>query len=440
MSLNLDQLVADSQDRALPELVQRGQVTPDAPGNALAVIGMRGTGKTWYCYQKMQDLLEAGIPRERMLYINFEDERLLGFGSEDFQRLLEAYYRLNPGVADEECHFFFDEIQQIKGWPQFIRRLLDQGQCRVMVTGSSARLLGSEIHTSLRGRALPCEIFPYSFAEYVRATGGSLPSRPPSTKQRAQLEAACDAYLLNGGFPGLLAMDPATRRQMLQQYLDVVILRDVIERHGVTSIPALRAMVRHIIHSPATRLSINKLYNDFRSRGLSCSKNSLHAFMDHLTDAFLLYPVPIHTRSERVRRVNPHKVYLVDTGLLSAASGDLTGDRGALLENLVYLNLRRAGGTIEYFHGDQGMETDFVVRDSLSGAITQLIQVCWSLESDATRERELRGLRSAMEQLGCPRGTIVTWRDESGLVPDRDIDVQPAWRFALAETPVRKAG
>ena len=155
--------------------------------------------------------------------------------------------------------------------------------------------------------------------------------------------------------------------------------------------------------------------------------------MDHLTDAFLLYPVPIHTRSERVRRVNPQKVYLVDTGLLSAASGDITGDRGALLENLVYLHLRRAGGTIEYFHGGQGRETDFVVRDSLSGAVTQLIQVCWSIESRSTRERELRGLRAAMEQLNVSPGTIVTWRDESSLVPDPDIDVQPAWKFVLPE-------
>jgi len=276
-------------------------------------------------------------------------------------------------------------------------------------------------------------MFPFSFAEYIAASSGAHPSRVPSSKERLKLEAACLSYMLTGGFPGVVSLDAVTQRQMLQQYLDVVILRDVIERHGVTSVPALRALVRHVIHAPATRLSINKLYNDFRSRGLSCSKNSLHAFMAHLADAYLLYQVPIHTRSERVRRANPQKVYLVDTGLLSAASADTTSDRGAMLENLVFLHLRRTGAIIEYFHGGKGIETDFVVRDPMSGAVTQLIQACWSLDSPVTRERELRGLHAAMVELGCRRGTIVSWQDESDLVDDNDISVIPAWRFLLPD-------
>lgn len=433
MKSDLERLVADSQERKLPDLVKREVVAPYAPGNALAVIGMRRTGKTWFCYQQMQDLASNGVARERMLYMNFEDERLLSFSARDFQSLLDAFYRRNPDVMDTECYFFFDEIQQVDGWPRFVRRLLDQGNAQVTVTGSSARLLGAEIHTSLRGRALPCEMFPFSFAEYIAAAGDARPSRAPSSKESLKLEAACLSYLMTGGFPGVVSLDKATQRQMLQQYLDVVILRDVIERHGVTSVPALRALVRHVIHAPATRLSINKLYNDFRSRGLSCSKNSLHAFMAHLADAYLLYQVPIHTRSERVRRANPQKVYLVDTGLLSAASADTTGDRGAMLENLVFLHLRRTGAIIEYFQGGKGIETDFVVRDPMSGAVTQLIQACWSLDAPETRQRELRGLHAAMVELDCAHGTIVTWQDEANLVDDKDISVIPAWRFLLPD-------
>ena len=126
------------------------------------------------------------------------------------------------------------------------------------------------------------------------------------------------------------------------------------------------------------------------------------------------------------------KIYLVDTGLLSAASTDLTADLGALLENLVYLHIRRSGAVIEYFHAEQGVETDFVVRDPLSGAVQELIQVCWSLQSEATRQRELRGLRAAMDALNCPHATIVTWRDQA---PDFDnmpgIKIIPAWRYLL---------
>jgi len=178
-------------------------------------------------------------------------------------------------------------------------------------------------------------------------------------------------------------------------------------------------------------MSVNKLYNDFRSRGLTCSKNSLHAFVDYLTDAYLLYQVPIWTRSERVRQVNPKKTYLVDTGLLAAASANITEDRGALLENLVYLHLRRRGDIIEYFRDEKGLEVDFVVRDTMSGEVTQLVQVCWSLGAEMTRNREFRGLSSAMEQLRCRNGTIVTWRDESSLLTEQDVRILPAWRFLV---------
>ncbi len=432
MDISFDNWVADSLERPLPKLTPRQLAIPNAPGNALAVLGMRRTGKTWFCFQRMQELLAKGIPRTQLLYINFEDERLLGFSAKDFQLMLNAFYRRDPGIMNKESHFFFDEIQNIEGWPQFIRRLLDQRRAQITITGSSARLLGSEIHTSLRGRALPCEMFPFSFPEYLSANNISCPQRIPSSQVRLELERICEAYLLAGGFPGTLSLDTTTRRQMLQQYLDVVILRDVIERHRVTSVQALRALVRHILHAPASRLSVNKIYNDFRSRGLACSKNSLHAFVDHLADAYLIYCVPIHTRNERVRRANPAKVYLVDTGILSAASANITEDRGALLENLVYLHLRRSGNIIEYFHAEQGEEIDFVVRDPLSGIIREMVQVCWSIESAGTRKRELRSLLAAMETLGCEHATIVTWREETQHAMPPNIHVVPAWRYLLA--------
>lgn len=428
MKIDFDQMVADFQEISLPSLINRDIHPPQAPGTALALIGMRRSGKTWFCYQLMQELMDKGISREQILYINFEDERLLGFDVSDFQTLLDAFYRRNPAALERPCYFFFDEIQEVDEWPRFIRRLLDSGSAEVTITGSSAKMLSSEIHTSLRGRALPCEIFPFSFPEYAIASETPLPSGTLTTKQRLQVERLCEDYLYEGGFPGTLQLPPQTRNQMLQQYLDVVILRDVIERHGVTSVPSLRALVRHIIQAPCTRVAVNKIYNDFKSRGLSCSKNSLHAFMDHLSDAYLFYPVSKYTRSERVRQVNPKKIYIADNGLISAASAHITEDRGALLENLIFMHLRRTGNTIEYFHNDKGHEVDFVVRDPLNGQIKQLIQACWSLTSDQTEARETRGLQAGMKSLNCTSGTIVTWKNESQKSTET-IRVVPAWQF-----------
>jgi predicted AAA+ superfamily ATPase len=157
----------------------------------------------------------------------------------------------------------------------------------------------------------------------------------------------------------------------------------------------------------------------------------LHAFVDHLADAYLIYPIFIHSRSERVRKVNPQKVYLVDTGLLAAASMNITADRGAFLENLIFLSIRRKGDIVEYFHDGGGVETDFVVRDPMSGSIKDLIQVTWSLDNPQTYEREFRGLLTAMDKLNFNRGTIVVWTNHGNIKKQEGVTIIPAWRYLL---------
>lgn len=430
MNLNYEQIVSDSQERELPDLIRRSIEIPSAPGNALALIGMRRSGKTWLCFQMMKDLLDGGTPRQNILYVNFEDERLVSFSSENFDPLLEVF-RQRVHDSDKKYYVFFDEIQEVSGWEKFIRRILDEGGFEVTITGSSAKLLSAEIHTSLRGRALPVEVFPFSLVEFALSKGVEVPDKQPGAKLKAKLQVCCETYLYSGGFPGVIQLDPSSKSQMLQQYLDVVILRDVIERHEVSSVVSLRAFVQHLVHSPSCRMSINKIYNDFKSRGLVCSKNSLHAFVDYLSDAYLIFPISIHTRSERVRKVNPQKVYLIDTGLLSAASLNITADRGAFLENLIFLHLRRRRMVIEYFYDHGGVETDFVVRDPLSGAILDLIQVTWSLEDPKTYKRELNGLLAAMDKLDVHHGTIVVWNNYGNTEQVEGIRIISAWSYLL---------
>jgi predicted AAA+ superfamily ATPase len=221
--------------------------------------------------------------------------------------------------------------------------------------------------------------------------------------------------------------DDDVRRQILRNYLDVALLRDVIERHAVTNILALRSLIRHVMAAPATRFSINKFYNTLRSRGVRCTKNNLYEYLDFLSDAYLIFPAPIHSRSEKVRQVNPKKIYVIDNGLLSAMSFGMTEDKRALLENLVYLHLRREGWAPEYFVSDTGTEVDFVLPDR-KGTEKRLIQACWSLADTATRKREVRALQTAMHELGLNRGTIVTWLEEGSV--DR-IEIVPAWKWLL---------
>ncbi|MBN1625808.1 MAG: AAA family ATPase, partial [Deltaproteobacteria bacterium] len=163
MKERIFQFIDDFHERKLPELISRDQTFPDIKGKALAVIGMRRSGKTYFCYQKMHELLASGTPREQILYLNFEDDRLLDFKVNDFQAILDVYFSKYPQHRDVTCHFFFDEIQCIEQWEVFIRRVLDTEDVQVYLTGSSSKLLSTEISTSLRGRSVAVEIFPFSF-------------------------------------------------------------------------------------------------------------------------------------------------------------------------------------------------------------------------------------------------------------------------------------
>ncbi|MDY6792875.1 MAG: ATP-binding protein [Thermodesulfobacteriota bacterium] len=427
----LDILIDDFHERALPELMLRHQSMVWVPRKANVVVGMRRSGKTWFCYQQMRELLEKGLEKERLLYLNFEDERLLPFSANDFQLILETYYRKFPAFKSKQCYLFLDEVQRIEGWDKFVRRVLDTEKLSVCVTGSSSKLLSTEIATSLRGRSLTTEIFPFSFREFLSFKKVILKSGQRfGSKTRAMLQNLISQYIKTGGFPEVQNFDDGLRRDVLRNYLDVVILRDVIERHSITNTLALRSLIKHVMSAPATRFSVNKFYNSLRSQGIACTKNSLYDYIDHLADTFLFYQVPIHSRSERARRVNPKKIYVIDSGLQEAMSLRMIGDRGALLENLVYMHFRRQGLAPEYYVTKNGVEVDYVLS-AKDGDEYRLIQVCWDIHDPNTQKREVGALLSAMGELGLKRGTIVTWLDED--LSDKRLEIVPAWKWLLAE-------
>lgn len=426
----LDLLIDDFHERKLPDLLPRDRVMSWVKGKANVVIGMRRTGKTWFCYQKMEELLRDGLEKERLLYLNFEDERLLPFTAKDFQLILETYYRKYPSFKNKKCYVFLDEVQRIEGWDKYVRRLLDAEEVAVCITGSSSKLLSKEIATSLRGRSLATEMFPFSFAEFLAYRGVHIGEEKRfGSGMRATVQNHLDEYIRIGGFPEVQQYEDELRRQVIRNYVDVVILRDVVERHDVSNVAVLRALIRHIISAPATRFSINKFYNTLRSQGYSCTKNNLYDFMDHLVDAYLIYQMPIHARSEKVRRVNPRKVYVVDAGLLESMSSGITEDRGAMLENTVYMHLRRHGLEPEYYITKDGAEVDFVITGK--GRKRHLIQVCWDMSDEETRQRERSALLGAMEELRVKQGTIVSWMDEGSA--DGGIEIVPVWKWLLEQ-------
>jgi predicted AAA+ superfamily ATPase len=427
----IDRLIADFQERELPRVTPRNLSLPGLPGKADVVVGMRRSGKTYFVYQQIGDQIAAGIDRERLLYLNFEDERLLPLAAADLSRIPEAFYRRSPGNREHLCWFFFDEIQNAPGWETFVRRLLETEKVALVLTGSSARLLSREIATSLRGRSLSTEILPFSFAESLRHEGVELPERwPPGAKLRSLLEHRLSGYLENGGFPEVQGIAQELRVRVLQEYVDVVIFRDVVERHGVENLPALRYLERMLLASPAGKFSVNKLFNDLKSQGMRVGKDSLYEYLAHLEDSFLLFTLAIASPSARVRQVNPRKCYPVDPALSAALSFRASGDIGHLLETVVYLELRRRGKSLAYVVTPSGYEVDFLAEDPRGGR--ELIQVCADLEDPRTRQRELRALEEGMTETSCERATLVTLREEdSTQIAGRPLRIVPAWRWLL---------
>ena len=423
----VDRVVADALGAPVPLATPRRARLPRLPGKVDAVIGMRRAGKTWLLYRAMAELLASGVPRERVIFISFEDERLLPMEAAQLGRIPEALHRLHPATAQGPMNWFFDEVHNVPGWERFVRRLVDGGHA-VAVTGSSAKLLGREIATSLRGRGLATELLPFGFDEALAHQGIEAPSRfPVASPVRALLSNRLRAWLDSGGFPEAQGLAPELRVRLLQEYVNVALFRDVVERHGVSHVAALRWLVRRLVSNPGSLFTVHRAHADLRAQGLGMGTDAIYQLVEHLEDAFLTLLVPRLDDLARARWLHPRKAYLVDHGLASAFT--FRGDLGHRLENAVYCELRRRRYSVAYAVTAQGQEVDFVTERA---GERRILQVCADAADKETRLREIRGAEAAMAELGLPEALIVTLDEESThRTAAGPVRLVPAWRWLL---------
>ncbi len=390
------QKITDALAAPVPAHTRRDVHLPGLKGKVMAVIGMRRSGKTTFLWQCLADRLKAGTPRDALLYFNFEDERLAELTAQELQLVVEEYFSLHPEHRDtKRVTFFLDEIQGVPGWETFVRRLLDTEKVELFLSGSSARLLSREVATAMRGRAMEVLVHPFSLRETLRHRGTEPLSAWTDLPKagRSTLEKYFRAYLAEGGFPESQGVPARDRASLLRTYVDVAILRDVIERHNVTNPAALRWLQRHLLGNPAGTFSVQKFFDTLKSQGLAVGKNTLHDYLAHLEDAFLVRTISMHTASERQRMVNPRKAYPIDPGLISLYERTGRANLGHALETAVFLELERRGCETDYVRTRDGHEVDFFARHPEGG--TTLIQVCADVSDPATYEREVRALTAA---------------------------------------------
>ena len=449
-----DQL-AESVRTPLPAYTRRrafGRVR--LPGKATAIVGMRRAGKTTFLHQLRRERIERGVAKERTPYLSFEDERLAGLDASHLGALVNEHHRRFPGSPGSAAPvtWCFDEIQLVPGWERFVRRLIDTERAEVFVTGSSAALLSREIATALRGRAWQVLIHPFSFEEALRHRGGMLPeaSEPASEpepapaaaadrdrmtgRERSGLERALLDWLEAGGFPEVQGLDAATRRRLLRDYVDVAMLRDVVERHDVRNVAGLRWLVRHLLGNAGSPFSVEKFHGALRSQGIAIARDTLHQLLSYLEDCFLVRIVWMESASERQRMVNPRKAYPVDPGLIPVFDRTGRANTGHALETAVLVELERRGCEVTYLRTPEGCEVDFVARAADGGM--ELIQVCADLSDPATAARELRALAAGGVRFPRARKRLITLtRDGLPAETPSDVEAQTACEWLLAPPP-----
>lgn len=401
----LKDLISEFWVRQWDNFVFRDVQLPEIKNKIKVFIGMRRSGKTWLLHQKIQSLLLQKIAPERILYINFEDDRLTPFTSKQLSELIDEFYILHPENRDKTCYFFFDEIQNVENWPQLLRRILDGTKVDLWISGSSAKLLGKEIHTTLRGRTFATENWPFSFLEYLKAKHVPLPANVPTPFEKSLVKKMFREYLHRGGFPEVIGLEDIYWRTILQDYVKLVILKDIVERYKVTNIIVLQHLIRTLLSTVGGKFTANKFYNEKKSQGLHLAKDTLYQYLQYLEDSYLLFTISLFTPSERKKQTNPKKVYAIDTGLVVASTWQANDNFGPLFENLIFIDLKRKGFEVFYYMTKSGYEIDFVAR-APHGEL-RLFQVCYDISSPQTLEREERALEEAQKELGL-KGVIIT--------------------------------
>jgi uncharacterized protein len=429
----METLSAALEPMAPSALTRRDTQLPPVPGKVHAVIGMRRAGKTTFLRQLLGERRRAHPPH-RAVYLSFDDDRLGDVASEQLGFLLEEYYRRYPAARGRETvSWFLDEIQFVPGWERFVRRVLDSEKVEVVVSGSSARMLSQEVHSSLRGRGMPTVIRPFSFREFLRHRGEEPADEPArwTPAERSLVEQRFRQFLAGGGFPEAQGLPDATRILLLQGYVDTVVFRDVVERYDVTQVAALRWVVRQCLRNPAGSFSVHRLHQDLKAQGHGVAKDAVHAMVGHLFDAFLIGAVSIASESERQRNSNPRKIYPADPGLIRAFDISGRANLGRALETAVFNELDRRGAEVGYVRTSDGAEIDFLARHPVTGE--ELVQVCADPSDEGTLARELGAFREGRrEHPRAARRLLVLDRDAVVSARGTGVDVLPAYEWLLA--------
>jgi len=371
----------------------------------------------------MEKLLETQT-REEVVYINFEDERIITLTTDlltDLIPEIQAVYGKKPK------YLFLDELQIIPNWSKWVRRILDSESIQIFITGSSSKMSSAELSTELRGRAWEANVFPLTFREFLRFKNIAIDFDIIASVQEdaARFRFLFDEYLLFGALPAVVLTQPEKKQELLQSYFQTVVQRDIGERYKIENDAALRTLLKLLLNS--SYITISKLHNSLKSMGIPVGKSTVDNYLSYIETSYFMKELYIHNPAIIKQMQYPRKVYFIDTGFITAMSTKFSKNMGRLFENLMFHKLARDNETMYYYKDDKGNEVDFAILEG--GETTALYQVCFDLTEEETRAREIRSLIKAGATLNCSNLYLVSLEKPVAVEFPREIKVITAAEF-----------
>ena len=424
-------LIAQKQSEMPFSVIDRDVSLPIDGNEIITIPGVRRCGKSTLMEIAINRLLANGIRKENILWIGFDDERIKYMTAEELDLVLQAYREMYPATELKDVWMFFDELPLVKDWEYFVLRLF-KGSCKhIFICGSNASTLSVEMKSALRGWPREVEVWPLSFREYLRFKGVDADSHLEQDKARVQV--AFNEYNRLGGMPEPTLMPVLSEKyRKLQDYFDVMLLRDLVEHWQISKPQTVRYFLKRVMTTIASRLSVNAIYREIKASGRKVTKDDLYDWLAWAQSIYLVRKLDVYSRSVKSEISIPGKYYVIDNGLRSAVIPLQSDDDGKQLENTVYIEvIRREGPNAELSYFSGSGECDFVVSEG--DEVKRLIQVTWEMSDAETRKREFSGLLEAAKATGCRDLTIIT-RDEEGeeIRDGLNVKIVPVCRFLLA--------
>jgi len=423
-------IINEWKEKSIPEAIDRqnglSRYIGIRPKKIIVVTGFRRTGKTFLLYH----LIKKNIKKEEAVYINFEDERIplkTEFLTGIFPVIKQTYKK-------QPVYLLLDEIHNIPLWSKWVRRVYDNEEINIFVTGSSSKMSSNEIPTELRGRYLERAVFPLSFKEFILFKGKKvdLDNINHSENEKGKMMLMLDEYIELGGMPEVVLADENKKADIIHSYYNTVIRRDLIERFKIKNEESLKALLRMLLNS--TAYSISKSYNTLKGLNLKIGKGTIQRYLAYIHDSYFLHSLEVFSYKVKDRLQHPRKIYFIDNGFIALLSSNFSKNTGRLYENTVFLEFKRRmheqGYELFYWKNLQKEEVDFVVKEGLK--VTLLAQVCCNLEDYDTKKREIRALLKASKELGCDNLLIIT-KDKEGeeIAASKKIKYVPLWKWLL---------